>query len=44
MEGDDAHLGMCRWSCDVCRVCTADDTACKSENRVRAGYLPVLDI
>lgn len=44
MEGDDAHLGMCRQSCDVCRVCTADDTACRSENRIRAGYLPVLDI
>lgn len=44
MEGDDTNLGMCRRSCDVCTVCAANDLACRSENRIRAGYLPVLDM
>ena len=44
MEGDDSHLGMCRHSCGVCSVCTAEDTACRAENRIRAGFLPVFDL
>lgn len=44
MEGDDSHLGMCRQSCGACTVCSTDDVACRSENRIRAGFLPVLDL
>ncbi|KAL3137205.1 hypothetical protein ABBQ32_006763 [Trebouxia sp. C0010 RCD-2024] len=44
MEGDDTNLGMCRRSCGVCTVCAANDSTCRSENRIRAGYLPVLDM
>ena len=44
MEGDDSNLGMCRLSCGLCTVCAADDITCKSQNRIRAGYLPVVDL
>ena len=44
MQGDDSHLGMCRLSCGACQLCSKLDTACRSENRIRAGYLPVVDL
>ena len=44
MEGDESHLGMCRLSCNMCTVCSRTDVACKSANRMRAGYLPVVDL
>ena len=28
-------------ACGDCKVCAADDLACKSFNRVKAGYLPL---
>jgi len=39
MVGDDFTLGACRVSCKTCEDCAADDRACKSRNRVNAGYL-----
>ena len=44
MEGGDSNLGMCRLSCGTCTVCTPNDMACRSQNRIRAGYLPVVDL
>ncbi|PSC72823.1 Prolyl 4-hydroxylase subunit alpha-1 [Micractinium conductrix] len=39
MRGDAFQLGNCRASCGDCEVCKEGDRACKSRNRVRAGYL-----
>jgi len=39
MRGDSFSLGACRRACGECEVCTPTDRACKSRNRVRAGYL-----
>ena len=44
MEGGDSNLGMCRLSCGTCTVCAPNDMACRSQNRVHAGYLPVEDL
>lgn len=44
MRGDATTLGECRRACGDCEVCRPDDIACKSRNRVRAGYLPLEDI
>lgn len=44
MRGDAFTLGNCRASCGDCEVCQDDDIACKSRNRVKAGYLPMEDI
>ncbi|KAG7669310.1 hypothetical protein Ndes2526B_g05614 [Nannochloris sp. 'desiccata'] len=39
MIGDDFSVGACRVSCKMCEDCATDDRACKSRNRVIAGYL-----
>lgn len=44
MVGDDSRLGACRLSCGACESCAAHDNTCKSQNRMRAGYLPILDL
>ena len=44
MIGDDSRLGTCRLSCHACEACASTDTQCKSQNRIRSGYLPILDV
>lgn len=45
MKGGAAGTGACRKSCSECKECAAGDAgaACRRENRVRAGYLPIHD-
>ncbi|KAI3436521.1 hypothetical protein D9Q98_005938 [Chlorella vulgaris] len=44
MRGDAFSLGNCRAACGDCEMCGSDDIACKSRNRVRAGYLSMEEI
>ncbi|KAI3428055.1 hypothetical protein D9Q98_006440 [Chlorella vulgaris] len=43
MRGAANTLGTCRASCGDCTVCKVDDAACRRENRLKAGFLPVND-
>lgn len=43
MAGDGYTLGACRRACGLCTVCERRDAACREANRVRAGFLPLLD-
>ena len=42
-QGSATGLGACRRSCGECTVCAAGDAACRRENRLRAGFLPIHD-
>ncbi|KAK9812070.1 hypothetical protein WJX73_002934 [Symbiochloris irregularis] len=42
MKGDSFSLGNCRLSCSLCTVCKQDDNECRQDNRMRAGFLPIL--
>lgn len=44
MRGDSFSLGTCRASCGDCEVCGDGDIACKSRNRMRAGYLSMEEL
>lgn len=44
MKGDAFNLGACRLSCGACEPCADGDTACKSRNRVAAGYLSMEEL
>ena len=41
MVGDPFMLGDCMLSCGACEKCAPGDDACRSRNRVNAGYLSV---
>ena len=43
MAGDGYTLGVCRRACGLCTVCRHRDAACREANRVRAGFLPLLE-
>ncbi|KAI7844137.1 hypothetical protein COHA_002272 [Chlorella ohadii] len=43
MKGSATGLGTCRRSCGECTVCAEGDAACRRENRLRAGFLPIHD-
>ena len=42
-QGSPTSLGTCRRACGECTVCAEDDAACRRENRLRAGFLPIHD-
>lgn len=44
MRGDAFNLGACRAACGDCEACGESDLACKSRNRVRAGYLSMEEL
>ncbi|KFM24033.1 Prolyl 4-hydroxylase subunit alpha-1 [Auxenochlorella protothecoides] len=41
MVGDMFQLGACRKSCGACKDCEQGDVVCLSENREKAGFLPL---
>ncbi|KAL4422226.1 hypothetical protein ABPG77_009701 [Micractinium sp. CCAP 211/92] len=43
MRGGPNSLGTCRKACGDCTVCQPGDAACRRENRVKAGFLPIHD-
>ena len=44
MQGDASTFGSCRKACRVCKPCARGDKACKTSNRLQAGFPALEDL